>query len=172
MRGKRLGLLSLGLGLGLIPAHAGKTRPRGTPSQTERAHPRACGENGWCRHLRCGVMGSSPRMRGKPQHLNCSHRFKRLIPAHAGKTSRAAATWISHPAHPRACGENPVFGFPMLMLPGSSPRMRGKLAVVEGGQVNRGLIPAHAGKTSVGVVAGILAPAHPRACGENPTYAN
>ena len=50
---------------------------------------------------------------------------------------------------------------------GSSPRMRGKLHVIdENSFVNR-LIPAHAGKTGGPTIVASLAWAHPRACGEN-----
>ena len=70
------------------------------------AHPRACGEN----LARPGHVsrksGSSPRMRGK-HHIEVDIVGSvRLIPAHAGKTSRTAEAWSPNRAHPRACGEN------------------------------------------------------------------
>ena len=86
MRGKRVLLGEGSDGVRLIPAHAGKTFLRVSSLARWRAHPRACGENGWCLHLRCGVIGSSPRMRGKPGFSHRILRERGLIPAHAGKT--------------------------------------------------------------------------------------
>ena len=92
--------------LGLIPAHAGKTRSSMTSSMIRQAHPRACGENGDIDSHGISPIGSSPRMRGKRctrvSHVSCG----RLIPAHAGKTSRPVSAARASPAHPRACGEN------------------------------------------------------------------
>ena len=66
MRGKLPTGLRVRRGGRLIPAHAGKTREaifeRGYP----RAHPRACGENRIQNNALDIVLGSSPRMRGKP----------------------------------------------------------------------------------------------------------
>ena len=106
MRGKRLCLLSLGFRLGLIPAHAGKTVTMIWGSIAIRAHPRACGENGWhsipivrmlgssprmrgkrkLRQRGGGPPGSSPRMRGKLGERAQGFHSTGLIPAHAGKT--------------------------------------------------------------------------------------
>ena len=71
----------------------------------------------------------------------------RLIPAHAGKTTRWCAAWLSSPAHPRSRGENAAGGLAGRAGSGSSPLTRGKLDIIpEVGPVV-GLIPAHAGKT-------------------------
>ena len=73
---------------GLIPAHAGKTRPWRPVTRPTRAHPRSRGEN--CK--RCETMlrrlGSSPLTRGKLRLLRAPAAAKGLIPAHAGKTYR------------------------------------------------------------------------------------
>ena len=71
----------------LIPARAGKTHPRGYPSDPLGAHPRACGENP--PGLKPGIVsrGSSPRVRGKPRSRIMNECLTRLIPARAGKTS-------------------------------------------------------------------------------------
>ena len=86
MRGK-LHLVCVGIVFpGLIPAHAGKTISSSWALRPLRAHPRACGEN-FVRML-CPpvVVGSSPRMRGKPKSIFTTSRPTGLIPAHAGKT--------------------------------------------------------------------------------------
>ena len=132
---------------GLIPARAGKTLGACARGCRRRAHPRACGENPW-----------APARARAPGWL---------IPARAGKTGRPSRCGSGTAAHPRACGENT---FPACMtgtLAGSSPRVRGKPRRDPGGRLDRGLIPARAGKTSG--PGGLIraGTAHPRACGEN-----
>ena len=110
----------------LIPAHAGKTNQSGQPLAQHRAHPRSRGENGLDRRKRPRRIGSSPLTRGK-HGLAVGHVLeRRLIPAHAGKTSTM---------RPDARAE------------GSSPLTRGKLPVNCGLNRVQRLIPAHAGKT-------------------------
>ena len=70
-------------------------------------------------------------------------------------------------AHPRVCGENHGKGGKTRLVPGSSPRVRGKLAphMTHAGKL--GLIPACAGKTRAKPPAASASRAHPRVCGEN-----
>ena len=115
-------------------------------------------------------MGSSPRVRGKLCLGYLQFRGRRLIPACAGKTRRRCARARARWAHPRVCGENELMNFTAATLSGSSPRVRGKL--VEG-RSERGfprLIPACAGKTLAAVGVRAIHRAHPRVCGENPTF--
>ncbi len=70
----------------LIPAHAGKTPPGRRHLLDRPAHPRACGENVLAAVGSESLLGSSPRMRGKPVGQGCSATRRGLIPAHAGKT--------------------------------------------------------------------------------------
>ena len=90
-----------------------------------------------------------------------------LIPAHAGKTTGALTLETVYRAHPRACGENAVRAARALKVAGSSPRMRGKLGLTQAPLADGGLIPAHAGKTSLPFSKISAISAHPRACGEN-----
>ena len=147
MRGKLKSTRAKFQDLGLIPAHAGKTR-RPLPARFDSgAHPRACGEN--------------------KRHEKGSTQRPWLIPAHAGKTWSFFRAASRVRAHPRACGENLLWRGGTEVREGSSPRMRGKLCYrcIHSGR-NR-LIPAHAGKTHP-VSAFFFQPgAHPRACGEN-----
>ena len=53
------------------------------------------------------------------------------------------------------------------VLPGSSPRVRGKLRLALPVVAMTGLIPACAGKTQRNAVPLDRIPAHPRVCGEN-----
>ena len=152
---------------GLIPACAGKTGHRGRSPSSGTAHPRVCGENGWHRHRIRPNPGSSPRVRGKPALAARMAAAMGLIPACAGKT----AIWVAHrlgaSAHPRVCGEN---GTPLSAeeaREGSSPRVRGKLALTGGAHDPPGLIPACAGKTQSAPKQSTASAAHPRVCGEN-----
>ena len=105
-RGKHRGGAVKTVGEGLIPAHAGKTRTARTPRRPGRAHPRSCGENTRKMGLAAMVAGSSPLMRGKPRLRRPHRRQDGLIPAHAGKTARAAFPAAISPAHPCSRGEN------------------------------------------------------------------
>ena len=132
---------------GLIPAHAGKTGREATPNAPAWAHPRSRGENSVsCKPMR-SRSGSSPLTRGKPHPMRRTLGTRRLIPAHAGKTSGVSSTRAIFRAHPRSRGENRrrLDGTGAAM--GSSPLTRGKPETQAKEATIRGLIPAHAGKT-------------------------
>ena len=74
---------------GLIPAHAGKTGLCDTPVVSHRAHPRSRGENSAPPPRLSPSTGSSPLTRGKHGRRARGAAGPRLIPAHAGKTTRA-----------------------------------------------------------------------------------
>ena len=106
-------------------------------------------------------------MRGKRRDATDGVGADGLIPACAGKTS---GRFAEHPrawAHPRVCGENVAPICPMRSSRGSSPRVRGKHAGGAGGELQRGLIPACAGKTDNLYRFRRYHWAHPRVCGEN-----
>ena len=73
-------------GLGLIPAHAGKTRGKCARSPGRWAHPRSRGENQTVYKQLSQWSGSSPLTRGKRTGRRRGRSQQRLIPAHAGKT--------------------------------------------------------------------------------------
>ena len=91
---------------GLIPAHAGKTRPRGPGQRRAGAHPRSRGENPDAPGIASANWGSSPLTRGKHNCESSFHYLGRLIPAHAGKTGSAGLRWNTDRAHPRSRGKN------------------------------------------------------------------
>ena len=153
----------------LIPAHAGKTSSKSRGTSKRRAHPRSRGENVALAEGVGPAMGSSPLTRGKPLLEDAADTGERLIPAHAGKTKRITYLKRLTRAHPRSRGEN----WRALMISagdigsspltrgkrlahvqryadnlGSSPLTRGKPVTSRPSSVSRGLIPAHAGKTS------------------------
>ena len=166
-RGKPAPGPALGQYPGLIPAHAGKTRPPGDGRTGPAAHPRSRGENSVPAGPSHSVSGSSPLTRGKRLRGRLSRRSRRLIPAHAGKTWLRGALVVCVRAHPRSRGENTASSRRSMASAGSSPLTRGKLCIgcVRGACV--GLIPAHAGKTSQCARVGIAGWAHPRSRGEN-----
>ena len=151
----------------LIPAHAGKTTQGRRVMDTTAAHPRSRGEN--CRPSRRAVTtgGSSPLTRGKRTHSSARPTRVRLIPAHAGKTAGPPPAKPSGAAHPRSRGENAAQGGGGPEQVGSSPLTRGKLGNGVERLRRRGLIPAHAGKTTAASTCAPSHPAHPRSRGEN-----
>ena len=166
-RGKLPGVLHLITIVRLIPAHAGKTTRRAPPDNHREAHPRSRGENAVVDTLIADRAGSSPLTRGKPTTLNLNGRSRRLIPAHAGKTSEASSSPSGWAAHPRSRGENWRLLGGSCWHSGSSPLTRGKRPGLEASHASIGLIPAHAGKTASLLLALAAVGAHPRSRGEN-----
>ena len=146
-RGKPWSDLTVRVRPRLIPAHAGKTA-----SHTGSYTP---------------CPGSSPLTRGKPEVGGRTVRDARLIPAHAGKTRGDRRYGKNHRAHPRSRGENEALGAALGELAGSSPLTRGKHSCSRSDRAQRGLIPAHAGKTYGFRAASVWPRAHPRSRGEN-----
>ena len=152
---------------GLIPAHAGKTDRCEYACFSSGAHPRSRGEN--AARTRAGEMvaGSSPLTRGKRDRWCRGRGGPGLIPAHAGKTAGVFSARAARWAHPRSRGENKGTDRSAYLNEGSSPLTRGKPQVAQVGGLERGLIPAHAGKTQASQRASTPSAAHPRSRGEN-----
>ena len=151
----------------LIPAHAGKTPRRRARRTKSAAHPRSRGENLLDLSLQLLGEGSSPLTRGKLDPVHHTDRQRRLIPAHAGKTSPYGSGTASHPAHPRSRGENLDPAYSGCYVGGSSPLTRGKQRWVFPLMGGVRLIPAHAGKTAPPLFGRARRQAHPRSRGEN-----
>ena len=92
---------------------------------------------------------------------------QRIIPAHAGNTASSGSPASRRRDHPRACGEHGNVCSFLRRTRGSSPRMRGTLFSVFWACRFVGIIPAHAGNTTVSAVVAGQARDHPRACGEH-----
>ena len=157
------------LACGLIPAHAGKTRPSPCRWCRRGAHPRSRGENRRVWEYIPRPRGSSPLTRGKRSALGGRVVVGGLIPAHAGKTRAGRGQAWSPTAHPRSRGENVSTRISTTDHTGSSPLTRGKLVTGFRCLGSWGLIPAHAGKTGDVVLIVFLPGAHPRSRGENGT---
>ena len=153
--------------LGLIPAHAGKTKSPGGCQGCGWAHPHSCGENAKARGYRTMCMGSSPLTRGKPIRVLAVRGDLGLIPAHTGKTGTGCPS-SPHPwAHPRSRGENSFHLHSSASRSGSSPLRQGKRCMIlPTGRPVR-LIPAHARKTRSSRCPARATSAHPRSHGEN-----
>ena len=170
-RGKRRWAGGVPSVCGLIPAHAGKTYRRCRRWSMPWAHPRSRGENDYTTPSTVALSGSSPLTRGKQVGKLFDARPRRLIPAHAGKTSLEEHGDKVHAAHPRSRGENRSGGMPRAAASGSSPLTRGKRSIREDERTMTGLIPAHAGKTCPHRSRRPIHRAHPRSRGENGTIA-
>ena len=155
-------------GGGLIPAHAGKTRCRRWCRSCRWAHPRSRGENTGEIEDAVREAGSSPLTRGKLMFSSWSWTTGGLIPAHAGKTRLRWGGSGGGRAHPRSRGENFNRVRATHYTLGSSPLTRGKPQRRRAPCRTRGLIPAHAGKTSSRMGRSLATTAHPRSRGENP----
>ena len=131
------------------------------------AHPRSRGENHLSASAFTSAKGSSPLTRGKHHRRPDWRARPRLIPAHAGKTALGRQRRLPGPAHPRSRGENTADDALTAQPAGSSPLTRGKRVGVTLDAWRRGLIPAHAGKTSLSSAISVLLRAHPRSRGEN-----
>ena len=151
----------------LIPAHAGKTAIQSAYKHSCSAHPRSRGENDGSRLALRRIVGSSPLTRGKRKLRSRWSSTSRLIPAHAGKTTRTPPQAMRTAAHPRSRGENENCSVLAVLTPGSSPLTRGKHEPRSPPGCCPGLIPAHAGKTDLALVSIDAREAHPRSRGEN-----
>ena len=175
----------------IIPAYAGNTLKCATMYTWVRDHPRVCGEHAtrhrkrwfsWRDHPRvCGehrsaanmpdcTGGSSPRMRGTPIRPAAMHRVPGIIPAYAGNTCRRDQSRTMGRDHPRVCGEHHDVLCNCPFSPGSSPRMRGTLAVRQWLAITQGIIPAYAGNTTRHRKSRHSWKDHPRVCGEHLEY--
>ena len=105
-RGKRRQMHLVHVIRGLIPAHAGKTRPPWPGGHGSPAHPRSRGENASSSMPIKSAYGSSPLTRGKHVATPSWAARPRLIPAHAGETPPPSGARALGPAHPRSRGEN------------------------------------------------------------------
>ena len=148
MRGKLETLHDVLAAIRITPAHAGKTVRLSVSLPPSPDHPRACGENKTELDAEVLMLGSPPRMRGKPHIRVFRHETGRITPACAGKSSvdQKAAGVITD--HPRVCGENCFSSTKVSISAGSPPRVRGKHQIKAFQMQACRITPACAGKTS------------------------
>ena len=152
-RGKQLDAASVPNKVGLIPAHAGKTRRTVRRGASAWAHPRSRGENQPVVQPGRLSRGSSPLTRGKPAGRAAGQAVAGLIPAHAGKTSSQRRSPTMRRAHPRSRGENGHGRREHLRPRGSSPLTRGKRWERSGAARRRRAHPRSRGENDPVVIA-------------------
>ena len=149
------------------PTRVGKTPPPAPAAPGAPVHPHACGENTFCRSLKCDNAGSPPRVWGKPYLTKKCRLCPRFTPTRVGKTFRRTARRSARSVHPHACGENDTGKNPLDVLPGSPPRVWGKHMTIYRAPDRTRFTPTRVGKTCQRGDAGNLRAVHPHACGEN-----
>ena len=151
---------------GIIPAGAGRSRHVPSGGVGLGDHPRGCGEKGRSPLSVVLVQGSSPRVRGEGSSGAMSRSRVRIIPAGAGRSHHASLVFLSRWDHPRGCGEKHCRPRPWADGPGSSPRVRGEVALWPFIASAAGIIPAGAGRSRGARRPGGDSGDHPRGCGE------
>ena len=147
MRGKLICVMPCSTVDRITPADAGKTRTRKKKLRSARDHPRGCGENLGQLRFDTSILGSPPRMRGKPRWSSGVDAARRITPADAGKTFSPGTAGSREWDHPRGCGENGISVPSVKTITGSPPRMRGKPRSNLPNVYTDGITPADAGKT-------------------------
>ena len=110
--------------------------------------------------------GSSPRVRGtETSGSHCCYLY-RFIPACAGNSSSSGVGISSPSVHPRVCGEQRQQVRQAGAGDGSSPRVRGTVALLRFSRHTRRFIPACAGNRQPTFSPASHVSVHPRVCGE------
>ena len=146
MRGRVANAVIALIAARITPAYAGKS-VRGIRTEAPRGdHPRVCGEENTRKFQNWERRGSPPRMRGRVRSMMREIVSAGITPAYAGKSSFPAA--LSAPArdHPRVCGEELLVLHTSFLIPGSPPRMRGRVNSGAIHEFRSGITPAYAGK--------------------------
>ena len=126
-RGARLPGAGVGRECGIIPAYAGSTPPRASPTSGTKDHPRIRGEHPYGVTRWLDLVGSSPHTRGARRRRIRLPRRTRIIPAYAGSTRTVAGRSCRAGDHPRIRGEHVIVSFAACFQRGSSPHTRGAL---------------------------------------------
>ena len=135
--------------------------------ETEKDHPRVCGENIKTTRRSADTGGSPPRVRGKLHNSLPLCYVSRITPACAGKTLHHVHDFNQSEDHPRVCGENGTSPRIDISNLGSPPRVRGKPRTLRAVRAAVGITPACAGKTANVGTDTMKFKDHPRVCGEN-----
>ena len=118
------------------------------PRTSGRDHPRMGREKAADTCVYYSVTGSPPRGRGKVAFSSSDSAFSGITPAWAGKRSGQTACTSTRPDHPRMGGEKGTVKLMVVAPWGSPPHRRGKVLATIGHNLNTGITPALAGKSS------------------------
>ena len=146
VRGKVLKIQQTPQIKGITPACAGKSLLPWVATEPERDHPRVCGEKKKMNARKDKRMGSPPRVRGKVACKDGSPVTFRITPACAGKRLLLIRPETRFGDHPRVCGEKLTTFDAGKLVPGSPPRVRGKVTGYFGVLIRIRITPACAGK--------------------------
>ena len=105
MRGKALSRISCACCSWITPAYAGKSHFLEYKQNTNKDHPRLCGEKGVFQTSHDRAVGSPPPMRGKGNTGNIYAWQFGITPAYAGKRKYWKLGTPIEEDHPRLCGE-------------------------------------------------------------------
>ena len=130
----------------ITPAYAGKRDLVISGSGDIEDHPRVCGEKFTLSSSTAVSPGSPPRMRGKAPAQTLTGSASRITPACAGKRPAEKKVDPAEANHPRVCGEKAETERTQRGVPGSPPRMRGKVGHDPAVRVLHRITPAYAGK--------------------------
>ena len=155
---------------GIIPAGAGRTRPRSASRPGTTDHPRWRGAHGPRSSWRCRRGGSSPLARGARDLEPEEGARGRIIPAGAGRTCPPRARATCARDHPRWRGAHFAQWRFLDPTAGSSPLARGARARLDEGARAEGIIPAGAGRTRSGRRGCRRGRDHPRWRGAHPDF--
>ena len=167
LRGTQFDHIFMPYMLRFIPASAGNTISVRLNVSASTVHSRVCGEHRRYLAIRFAFGGSSPRLRGTLYRSRIRSWVERFIPASAGNTAKSGSCPLSHPVHPRVCGEHQVHSGPSGSTGGSSPRLRGTPMMPSSSGIIGRFIPASAGNTGKQGRDNLREPVHPRVCGEH-----
>ena len=127
--------------------------------------PRVRGEACYCAAVARGG-GIIPAGAGRSERGLCGAEHDGIIPAGAGRSRRKARMRACWRDHPRGCGEKYKTPHPRRAREGSSPRVRGEVARGVRALLERGIIPAGAGRRGHVEPHQSTNRDHPRGCGE------
>ena len=132
----------------------------------KRVYPRVGGETALKQFRLRHDPGLSPRGRGNRRLARRVHADQRSIPAWAGKPRAATSGCAGCTVYPRVGGETTDPSITCSCCTGLSPRGRGNLIKSNAFRIDRGSIPAWAGKPASSIVAPVLTTVYPRVGGE------
>ena len=151
---------------GITPAHAGKRLACKTLCSRTEDHPRTRGEKSKPTLKKRRKKGSPPHTRGKGISRLRLSAWRRITPAHAGKSEHVFGIIKCFRDHPRTRGEKFQLTDEVNYVSGSPPHTRGKECHALFPPVQSRITPAHAGKSRKCYSAFAPAEDHPRTRGE------
>ena len=163
-------LFLLGIGSFLFritPACAGTTLTCCNVSQSNRDHPRLCGNNTKLLQFTPNTVGSPPPVREQLTRRAIFSGLSGITPACAGTTDNRLLSRLKIWDHPRLCGNNIVNPVTNGFTTGSPPPVREQHGDIHAWGSECGITPACAGTTDGQDVGCVRRSDHPRLCGNN-----